>query len=66
MTITRTITGMATDPSNQVMVGANVKLTNDHTAETRTATTNELGNFILPATLPGQYSLIFGSYLGAA
>ena len=56
-TVSGVITGAVTDPSGQVIVGAAVTLTNEHTAETRSTNTNETGTFTFPALPPSTYSL---------
>ncbi|MBI4876700.1 MAG: TonB-dependent receptor [Acidobacteria bacterium] len=56
-TVSGTISGAVTDPSNQVVAGASVTLTNERTRESRTGTTNETGVFVFPALPPSAYSL---------
>ncbi len=56
-TVTGTISGAVTDPSDQVIVGSTVTLTNERTLESRTTPTNELGAFIFPAVPPSAYSV---------
>src|ERR1700682_1724424 len=51
------ITGVVTDPSGAVLVGATVTVTNTQTNATRTADTNNTGNYSFPALLPGIYSV---------
>ncbi len=51
------ITGVVTDPSGAVVVGANVTVNNPQINLTRTATTNEAGNYNFPALLPGSYDV---------
>jgi len=51
------ITGVVTDPSGAVLVGATVTVTNTQTNATRTAGTNNTGNYSFPALLPGLYSV---------
>src|SRR5437879_3902581 len=51
------ITGVVTDPSGAVLVGATVSVTNTQTNATRTAGTNNTGNYSFPALLPGIYSV---------
>jgi hypothetical protein len=51
------ITGVVTDPSSAVLVGATVSVTNTQTNATRTAVTNNVGNYAFPALLPGLYSV---------
>lgn len=57
MTVTGGITGVATDPSGQVIAGAKVTLTSEKTGETRSATTNETGLFNFVAIQPDEYSV---------
>jgi hypothetical protein len=56
-TVTGTITGTVVDQSGQVIAGAKVTLTNDRTGDARDTTSNESGNFLFPAVLPGTYSV---------
>ncbi|HET8548523.1 MAG TPA: carboxypeptidase regulatory-like domain-containing protein [Bryobacteraceae bacterium] len=56
-TVTGTVTGTVTDPSGQSIANARVVLTSDRTGESRTATTNDTGDFTLVAIPPGTYSL---------
>src|SRR2546425_6140090 len=51
------ITGVVTDPAGGVVVGAAVTVTNPATNLTRTATTNNSGNYTFPSLLPGIYSV---------
>src|SRR5437764_3240413 len=51
------ITGEVTDSSGAVVVGATVTVTNPQTNFTRTATTNNAGNYAFPALLPGVYNV---------
>ena len=51
------ITGVVTDPSGAIVVGATVTVTNPQTNFTRTAMTNTAGNFNFPALLPGVYNI---------
>src|SRR5437667_9004346 len=51
------ITGVVTDTSGGVIVGATVTVTNPATSLTRTATTNNAGNYSFPALLPGTYNI---------
>ena len=56
-TVTGTISGSVVDTSGQVIAGATVKLINERTGETRTASTVENGGFTFPALQPGQYTI---------
>jgi hypothetical protein len=51
------ITGVVTDASGAVVIGANVMVTNTQTNATRTAATNDVGNYSFPALLPGVYDV---------
>jgi len=51
------ITGVVTDSSGGLVVGATVTVTNPETGVTRTATTNTAGNYTFPSLLPGIYSV---------
>src|SRR5216684_869242 len=51
------ITGVVTDSSGGLVVGATVTVTNPETGVTRTATTNTAGNYTFPSLLPGVYSV---------
>ena len=51
------ITGVVTDSSGGLVVGATVTVTNPETNVTRTATTNTAGNYNFPSLLPGIYSV---------
>lgn len=55
--ITGTISGVVTDPSGAVIPGATVEITNVATALTRTAITNEMGEYIAPDLSNGVYRL---------
>ncbi len=52
-----TVTGVITDQSNAVMVGAKVVLTNVATKVAATTSTNQQGNYSFPYTPPGRYSI---------
>jgi hypothetical protein len=54
---TGSVGGTVTDPTNAVVVGATVMLTDAATAATRTSTTNEAGRFFLANVLPGTYDI---------
>src|SRR5258708_6211569 len=49
------VTGLVTDPSGSVVVGATVTITNSQTNVARTTTTNSAGNYTFPALQPGVY-----------
>ena len=51
------ITGVVTDSSGGLVVGATVTVTNPETGVTRTAATNTAGNYTFPSLLPGIYSV---------
>src|SRR5690348_4816668 len=54
---TGSVSGLVVDSSAQVVPGATVTLTNDATADTRTATTDGAGGFTFRAVPPGSYTL---------
>ena len=51
------ITGVVTDSSGAVVVGASVTVANPETGVSRTAMTNTAGNYTFPSLLPGIYSV---------
>ena len=51
------ITGVVTDASGAVVVGATVTVTNPETNLTRSGTTNNAGNYTFPSLLPGTYNI---------
>jgi hypothetical protein len=51
------ITGLVTDPSGAVVVGAPVTVTNPQTGFTRAETTNASGIYTFPNLLPGLYNV---------
>ena len=51
------ITGLVTDSSGGVLVGAGVTVTNPQTSFTRTENTNGSGNYNFPNLLPGVYNI---------
>ncbi len=53
--ITGTIVGRVTDPSDAVIVGANVRAINAATDATDSTTTNDSGFYRIPHLLPGEY-----------
>jgi hypothetical protein len=56
-TITGVISGTVTDPSGQVIPGADVTLINEGTRDTRFMTADSAGNFVFPGLLPGAYTV---------
>jgi len=54
---TGTVAGTVVDTSGQIVPGAAVTLTNESTADTRSATTNERGTFAFRAVPPGTYTV---------
>ena len=52
-----TITGVVTDTSGAVVVGANVTITSTQTGAVRTATTSAEGSFSFPELSPGIYNI---------
>ena len=55
--ITGTVTGSVTDASGGGIGNATATLRSNSTADTRTAKTNENGDFVFNAVIPGTYSL---------
>ena len=51
------ITGLVTDPSGALLVGAAVTVTNPQTNFTRTENTNDAGIYTFPNLLPGIYNV---------
>jgi hypothetical protein len=51
------VTGLVTDPSGSVVVGATVTITNSQTNVARKTTTNSAGNYAFPALQPDVYSV---------
>src|SRR5438128_4098538 len=51
------ITGRVTDTQGRVVAGATVTATNKGTGATRTATTNDSGDYTLTQLVPGKYDL---------
>src|ERR1700731_4886915 len=51
------ITGVVTDASGALVVGAIVTVTNPETNLTRSGTTNSAGNYTFPSLLPGIYNI---------
>jgi hypothetical protein len=51
------VLGTVTDPGGAVVPGASAVLTNAATNEARTATTNDVGQYVFPSVSPGVYSL---------
>lgn len=55
--VTGSILGTVSDPSGARVAGATVNATNTLTGESRTATTNELGDYLFPVLPVGQYRI---------
>jgi hypothetical protein len=51
------VTGLVTDPSGSIILGATITITNSQTNVARTTTTNSDGDYTFPALLPGVYSV---------
>jgi len=51
------VTGLVTDPSGAIIVGAKVTITNSQTNVARTTTTNSAGDYAFPALQPGLYNM---------
>jgi hypothetical protein len=56
-TITGSISGTVVDTSGALVSGATVELKNEETGVTRTATTNETGNFVFESVQHGTYTV---------
>ena len=56
-TITGAVSGSVTDDSGAAVAGASVTLINERTTESRSAKTNDSGDFIFNAVIPGVYSI---------
>src|SRR4051812_37385885 len=54
---TGTVSGTVADASGQVVPGATITLTNEATADGRTMTSNERGEFTFRAVPPGSYTV---------
>src|SRR5437867_3156279 len=53
-----TILGHVTDPSNAVVAGATVRITNVATAVVRTAKTSSVGDYVFVNVPPGNYDIV--------
>ena len=51
------VTGLVTDQSGSIVVGATVTITNSQTNVSRKTTTNSAGNYAFPALLPDVYNV---------
>jgi hypothetical protein len=58
---TGTIRGTVTDPSDAVLSGATVTVTNTSTGLTRTVTTNASGEYVVADLPPGNYNISFAA-----
>ena len=56
--VTGSISGIVTDATGGVVVGASVTLHSDQTGTERTATTGEDGRFSFAAVQPGSYTVL--------
>src|SRR5260370_36132039 len=54
---TGTIAGTGTDPPGGAVAGATVRVTDEPTSTSPTATTNETGAYVFANVVPGTYSL---------
>jgi hypothetical protein len=55
---TGAISGTVTDPTGAMVVGAQVKVTNVATGETRAAQSNDHGMYVVTLLQPGQYKVV--------
>ncbi len=55
--VTGGISGVVTDPTGAVIVGAKITLTNAATGETQTVTSASTGSYSIPLLKPGRYQL---------
>jgi hypothetical protein len=55
------IVGTVTDPSKAAIAQASVMATNEATGQSRTAKTNDEGDFVIPLLPPGNYSVVVGA-----
>ena len=55
--ITATLTGTISDPNGAVVPGAVVTATSNETGQSRTATTNDEGNYTITFLPPGTYNV---------
>src|SRR5262245_50570858 len=51
------MSGSVVDAQGQVVPGANITITNENTAEVRTAVSNEIGEYVFPTLQPGPYTV---------
>ncbi|MFN0109447.1 MAG: carboxypeptidase regulatory-like domain-containing protein [Blastocatellia bacterium] len=56
-TVTGTVSGTVMDSTNNAIAGATVTLINERTKDSRTAQTNNSGDFQFAAVLPGAYTV---------
>src|SRR5262245_18339742 len=56
-TVSGRISGTVVDDSGNVVAGATVTLINERTQDARNLTTNESGDFVFTAILPGTYTI---------
>src|SRR3974377_1905303 len=59
--VTASISGTVTDPSGEVVPGANIEVTNPDTGARSTAVTGSRGEYVLPLLRPGRYQLTISS-----
>jgi len=60
-TFSASIAGAVTDPSGSVVPGANIRLRNMNTSDTRDATSNAAGSYKFDNLLPGTYEITAGA-----
>ena len=61
---TTQLTGRISDPTDAVVEGADVVVTNQDTGIRRVAKSNELGYFVVPLLQPGRYEA-FAYHIGS-
>jgi hypothetical protein len=55
--VTGSLSGTVVDDSNKVVPGADVTIVNENTREERHGVSNEVGDFVFPALVPGPYTV---------
>jgi Carboxypeptidase regulatory-like domain len=55
---TAQVTGTVADPTGSVMPAAKITATNIDTGVSRSSVTNDAGNYLITALLPGKYRIV--------